>query len=454
MKKLIYLLFSISIIALTISCEDYNIKNFEGYEQLQRPTNLAAYNYQLTPTDFVTIGDAVKKPVETEITAQNALLTAKLAELKTAKTNADTLRIRAEHTALIPVVAANIVTLKLKPEYVAGMFIRTNKFFNETYPASNYASLFLNSKYKYADKGSSVQLTYKYVNPLDTVSVTAANKYTLTVDDYKALGEAAGQPGQFNNFSATIDQDVYIPRLLAVKYPLAQKGDIKLIRYMFFVTSPATLTYSLYQHNGTAWTVFSKTEQFVFANSNEWMFDPTITFAPDKADFTSIMAYLDANKEQRIKMMEGLNEWTEKDTARFIFNPSFPPLGTDYNNVRTEFFFGSSWWFLNFDVRITSRIYKTDIALTRAFAAIDANTSLDGDAKTAAKNAFLEKRVIQGMALMLAIKYPELVTQVKGIDQYVKVNVLLFTGARWYWTYKFQCVEKGKFKYIERTKWK
>lgn len=453
--KNIKLLSSIFALLLLASCEDYNLKNFPNYAELQRPDNLAIYTYELTSTDFATIGDDVKRSIETAITAEQARLTAKLAELKTAKTAADSLRINAEHTALKLLVDAEIAQLRLRPEFVAGMFLRTNRFFNETYTAADWVSNFLNNKYRFADVGSSVQLTYKYASAADTVGITAANKYTMVTDDYNALGEADNMPGRNDNFSATINPDVFIPRLLAVKFPLANKDDIKMVRYMFFVSPQARMTYSLFQFNGTNWKAYSRTEQFVFADTHTWIFDPTITLTLARADYELLMPYIFEHNGKPLSVLEGYNEWTSNDTVRFIFNPRFPPASsTDFTNVRTEFFFGSSWHFLNFDVRITSRTYTEDFQLQKHFAEIDANTALDSDAKRAAKTAFMEKRVVQGMALLLAIKYPTLEPKVKGVNQHVKLNVQLFDGARWFWTYNFQCVEKGKFKYIERTKWK
>lgn len=455
MKKLIYIFLYFWSLAILTSCEDYNEKNFEGYAQMERPTNLAAYSYTLLGADFATIGDAVKKDVETLITAEQAKLTAKLSEYKIAKNATDSARIKAEYDALKPIVDANIATKKLDPKYIAGMFLKTNKFFNDTYTASDYAPELLNSKYKFADIGSSVQLSFKVRNDIDTLTIAASNKYTMIVDDYNALGEAVNQPGQFDNFSSLIDPDIYIPRLLSVKYPLAHKDDVKMIKYLFYTSPTAAMTYTLFKFNGTLWQAYSKTEQFVFADSNKWIFDPTISLTPDKNDFLLLMPYIYEKNGQTLPAMEGLNEWSTTDTLRFVINSAYPPASaTDFSNVRTEFFFGSSWYYVNIDVRITSRTYASDIQLQKYFASIDADTALDADGKKAAKTAFLEKRVKQGLAIMLTLKYPELEPKVKGVNQHVKVNVQVYDGARWYWTYNYRCVEKGKFNYVGRTKWK
>ena len=437
---------------LFYSCEDYSVKNFPGYENLMQPKNNASYSYELSSADFGSIGDALKKATETLITAEQAKLTAKQTELKNAKNSTDSARIKDEIAILTPEVAANIANFKLDLKYNAGLFVKNNKYFNDTYSASNYVTSFLNSKYKYADVGSTVKLTYKYCNNADTLSITSGNKYTLTTDDYNALGEADNQPGKFDNFSSTIDPDLFIPRLLAVKYPLGQKGDIKMIRY-YFVTTPA-LTYELFYNNGSSWGKYSKTEQFVFASSNEWIFDPTISFTATKDDYLLVMKYLYKNDGKTSTLLEGYNEWTTNDTLKFVINPKYPPANEDLTNVFTEFMFGTSGNYTNIDIRIISRTYGYDYQLQKYFADVELDKTLDTDTKSKAKTAFMEKRVIQGLALMLSLKYPELEPLVKGIDQHVKVNVQLYDGSRWYWTYNFKCVEKGKFEYVERTKWK
>ena len=61
--KNIKLLSSIFALLLLASCEDYNLKNFPNYAELQRPDNLAIYTYELTSTDFATIGRSEERRV-------------------------------------------------------------------------------------------------------------------------------------------------------------------------------------------------------------------------------------------------------------------------------------------------------------------------------------------------------------------------------------------------------
>jgi len=59
--------------------------------------------------------------------------------------------------------------------------------------------------------------------------------YTLTDDDYDSMGEDYGEPGKYNNFSASILATDFIPDFLAGKYPTLD------------VTSTVNLTYDYYR---------------------------------------------------------------------------------------------------------------------------------------------------------------------------------------------------------------
>ncbi len=451
MKKLIKLFLSLSLLTIMSSCENYNEHNFPGYSDLERPKNVTTYAYQLTGTDFESIGKLVKDSAELIITDKNKSLKSSEAELAKATNKADSTTIQDQ----IAKLKSEIASLKQETNYVAGMAIFNNKYFSNQYPVSKYATAFLNSKYKLADVGSTVSLTYKYRDDADTLLITnALNKYTLTITDYDALGEALNQPGKNNYFNSATNPDIFIPRLLITKYPLAQSGDLRMIRYQFNDGTATVGNYTIYQFNGTNWIPNSKTEQFVFTTSRKWEFDPTLVFEPLKPDYLMLMMYMHDHDGERLPLLEGYNDWTEKDTARFVINPKYPLVDNNYSSIFTEFFFGTAQNYANIDMYINKRVYSSDYALQSYFKTVDNDASMDADAKKNAKNAFMEKRVKQGLALLLSLKYPTLETKVKGIDQLIKIRVQLYDGNRWYWEYKYKCVEIGRFEYVDRIKWK
>lgn len=209
MKKIYYIV-SLAVLALFTSC-DYNGSNFPGYDQAAIPTNVASYNYTLTDADYSTISKAA---------------------LKIAVTKKDSTKANS---------------------------IASNKFFSDTIPAGTYIPLLLNTKYLYADANSSASISFN--QSYDTTKIAVANKYTLVTADYASMGTTASLPGQYNNFTATIDPNYYIPIFLKKTYPYAIKGDIKLIRYKYYASSVTTQIATVFVFDGSNWVNYNKTNQ-------------------------------------------------------------------------------------------------------------------------------------------------------------------------------------------------
>ncbi len=428
LKKIAFPLFLVLVAALFQNCEDFNAKNFPGYDQLAKPKVVKTATYQLTNTDYKTISNAYK----------NAML-------PTAATASD--------SAAINATAGSIIN---------------NLSFSATIPASQFIIYLMPTLYQYVDPGSAITVTFRTNEVIPNFS---AYSDSLVATDYAAMGTAAGKPGAHSDFSSSIDPNLYIPAYLKQKHPYAVVNEIARVALKWYVAPADQNLARFYQFDGNNWNEIGKTEQFIMANDRTWVFDPTITFAATKNDYMSLMTYL-YNQWQKeggvppvapakipnpvsfpIPALVGYNGWTSTSVGRFVINWSYPPSGSDLSNVRTEYFFGSSWYYPDFDIRSTTRIYADDVELQAYFSHVDSTTMSSAD-KTSAKTAFMEQRVIQGLSLMLSLKYPNLPTQVKGIDQYVQVQINEYTGTNTYWTYRFQCVAPGVFNYISRSKWK
>ena len=226
MKKIYYIV-SLVIMTLFTSC-DYNATNFPGFDQAARPTNVASYNYVLVNADYTTISKAALA----------------IATNKTDSTNA---------TA-----------------------IGTNKFFQNAAPAGTFIPLLLSSKYTYADEKSVAVVTYNYSLPYDTMTVVAANKYSMVTADYTAMGTATGQPGKSNYFSSSVDPNLFIPIWLKlVKYQYSKAGDLKLIRYKYYVSSTVTNNMAdVFVFDGNNWVKYNTTnpvtKSFVY-KGGKWL---------------------------------------------------------------------------------------------------------------------------------------------------------------------------------------
>ena len=246
MKKIYYIV-SLAVLALLSACQDYNATNFPGFDQAAIPTNLVMYNYTLVDADYSTISKEA---------------------LKVAKTKKDSTIAKA---------------------------IATNKFLLDTVPAKTYVPYFLATQFQYTDTKSTVMVTYNKSVPYDTTKIVTANKYTLLADDYISMGTGTNQPGQYKNFSSAIDPAFYIPVWLKIKNPYAKSGDVKLIRYLFYVS--ATLTNNVkdvFTFDGTNWVKYKNSNpdkaKFIFKDGSWQFIDSDIYLGLNDGigDFTTV----------------------------------------------------------------------------------------------------------------------------------------------------------------------
>lgn len=226
MKK-IYFIAIIAVLATFTACDDFNERNFPGYDEAVKPTNVVTYNYVLTDADYSAIS-------------------------KTALANSKT--------------AADSVVAKA---------IATNKYFVNTEAASSFVPLLLATKYKFADEKSAAMIDYKTIVAYDTTKISSSNKYSLVMEDYDIMGTSAGTPGQYDNFSGSINPGYYLPIWLKAKYPYALPKDVKLIRYKFYTGTATVVNTSVFTYDGSAWIMFKtvdiETSKFVFKN-NSWQY--------------------------------------------------------------------------------------------------------------------------------------------------------------------------------------
>jgi len=251
MKKIYYIV-SLAILALFTACQDYNEKNFPGFDQAAIPTNLVAYTYSLTSADYSTIASTIKKPVTDSVTLMNT-------QLKNAKNAAD--------SAIIKAVIKRLNTkLTTDSTLVAATAIGANRIFINQKQYSSCIPIILNAKYLYADPKSTALVSFN-LSP-DTSKIVLANKYTLVAKDYTDMGAVS-------DLSATKDPNIYIPILLKQKFPYALKGDVKLVRYLYYASSVVSSLASEFIFDGTNWLNFTNSNlssaKFSFKN-NAWAF--------------------------------------------------------------------------------------------------------------------------------------------------------------------------------------
>ena len=77
--------------------------------------------------------------------------------------------------------------------------------------------------------------------------------YTLTTDDYDAMGTGEDEPGQYNNFDSSMDIDAYLLAFLNANYADMVSGETISITYKYFAGSTSNQTRS-YQRTADGWT--------------------------------------------------------------------------------------------------------------------------------------------------------------------------------------------------------
>ena len=282
MKKIYYIV-SLVVLALFTSC-DYNAKNFPGFDQGAIPSNVANYKYTLTDADYTTIATAIKKPVNDSINLLKA-------QLKGA-TKSDSVKIN-----------ANIAKLNLKfttdSVYIKATYIANNKFFNSRLLANNYIPYLLNTNYPYTDNGSTFMATFSDVDNGDTLSIAAANRFTLSATDYLSMGTGVNQPGQYKNISSVMPVMTYLNQFLKIKCAYAQTNDVKVVSYLYYDSNKLSKKqYRILKFDGQNW--IGTSGQFL-NNGQKWVFDPTLNVTMKKGlnatdDYMLVVNYVKANQ--------------------------------------------------------------------------------------------------------------------------------------------------------------
>lgn len=177
------------------------------------------------------------------------------------------------------------------------------------------------------------------------------------------------------------------------------------------------------KYEGGQWviqtTISEESSQFVRAEINkskQWIFDPTIIIPISKADYRLIVDYVKDN------LMQG-NEavWDTRGNA--------------------EYYFGFSEFYGNISYREAG--YR------------DKDNTYPMEASQGEKIKFMNDRTIEGLSIMLTIKYPSATPMVSGVDQFARFDGIIIysepgAGTNVTWTYTFQCIGDKQWKFVSR----
>jgi len=218
MKKIIYLAL---IVLLGFSCRDFNEDNFDGYEDLEKPKNIASYEYTFDPsTDVKIIVDVLNSLGDDESKAMAVAL------------NAD-------------------------------------KMFSDAAPADRLIPILLQKKYYSADVNSSAGVTYPFKTGRseELAKLTNATIYTLDADDYASVWGAGSTTSYLTpaNPPASV-----LPAILAGAFSNPSNNMIVNLEYRYADKEPSGTTVTLISEDfeeynvddlieSNGWTSFSET---------------------------------------------------------------------------------------------------------------------------------------------------------------------------------------------------
>lgn len=241
----------------------------------------------------------------------------------------------------------------------------------------------------------------------------------LQPKDYDAMGK---------DFLTLTNAPEYLDNYLLLNYPFAEVGEIKTIVYRTSADGVKCYAdeYSLSKDTGgKTWTPNSfkevKTDQFIFAASRKWIFDPTfvITLQKGKTDTDGYMMVVNHVKA---------NQAVET-----------PSLINKYGD--TEYYYGFNANYGNITYRSVDRQNDPSyVALT--------------DDK--AKRDLMNRRTEEGLGIFLTLQYPNATPLTNGVEQEAKVTVTVFkdpeiAADNTIWTYQFKCVGDKKWEFVQRV---
>lgn len=182
MKRIYYsLLIGLTAIFLLGGCEDFN-DQFEGLDDLTKPTNETQYTYELTAADY----DAIKT-----------------AALKVALTAEDTAK---------------------------ALSISTNKYFTNSVVAADYIPFVLATEFRYGDINSSALVTYAFGEDRPSYFTDLTSIFILGNSDYQQVWSEDSYVASLTPAKSPAEN---LPAVLAVKFPDATNGLYKFVEYNY-----------------------------------------------------------------------------------------------------------------------------------------------------------------------------------------------------------------------------
>lgn len=303
----------------------------------------------------------------------------------------------ADYTAIGGVVADSLAFTYTE---LPGSYLPNYLFTTDT--TSNYINYVTFEYWKNDTTKIDSSIAYEFVDGTWTVP---ENVYTLTDEDYESMGS----PGNYHNFSSSIPPDHYLPVFLLNNFSYAFEEDKLFIIYKYYSGS-TDVKMDGYYFNGETWVnKVQKTDQFI-QNGTQWVFDPTVHYTMVKSDYAVLVDYI-ANHP--------------------IYNGYL-----DQTYFNSEYYYGASSYYDNFDMRIYKRQDNDPLGLLEGMS--------DDEVKTELTN-----RLKEGIGIFLELRFPEAQPVSNGVQVYYEIYYATYEPDDYFYKMRFKCTDVGTFEYIE-----
>lgn len=214
---------------------------------------------------------------------------------------------------------------------------------------------------------------------------------------------------KYPNLSSSKRPEHLIPTLLAQKYPYANDGDSRIMIYAFYNSANKTTSVDAVKYE---------------KKNKVWAPAPLVQAKTSQFIHTGRAWIFDPtiNFELTSEDFTYLHAWVKEKHPNYI---------SEANKDKEEFWFGSSGKYLNFNIGGGKTVGERP----------------EEAGKTPEE---LEKirfaRIVEALNLLLAHRYPSQPAQVNGLDQMYKVKISTYNkGDRATWVYTFKGLGSGKF---------
>ncbi len=233
------------------------------------------------------------------------------------------------------------------------------------------------------------------------------DQYVYRPEDYETMGGTAAEK---HYFTADYPPNTYIPNFLKTKFIYAQPGDVKQVLYKYNYGDWNTkYHYNKFFFDGQNWNYLEqKTEQYMHKGELGWKFDPTVKYEMSCSDYQIIVNWV-------------------KDNMPEYMHPIYST---------SEYYFGASSYYCNFDMRLTTRRSRDSLNLLPA----DDNEAM----------IEIWQRLDQAIAILLEAKFPNAQPELYGVPVYYEVTFSTYEPARHKYMIKFLCTDIGQFTPVDQ----